>query len=71
VAFAFEKLLVYQKAVTFADQVCTIIRDLSRGFFFLSNQLNRAAPSINLLSRQPRQLRFHRVKHVTDHQRPA
>ncbi len=45
-AFAFEKLIVYQKAITFADEVCTLTRDLPRGFFFLSNQLNIAALSI-------------------------
>jgi len=45
-AFAFEKLIVYQKAFTFADEVCTITRDLPRGFFFLSNQLNLAVLSI-------------------------
>jgi four helix bundle protein len=45
-AFAFEKLIVYQKAVTFADSICTITRDLPRGYFFLADQLNRAALSI-------------------------
>jgi four helix bundle protein len=45
-AFAFEKLLVYQKSITFADAICTITRDLPRGYFFLGNQLSRAATSI-------------------------
>jgi four helix bundle protein len=45
-AFAFEKLIVYQKAITFADGVCTLTRDLPRGYFFLADQLNRAALSI-------------------------
>lgn len=45
-AFAFEKLFVYQKAITFADAICTLTRDLPRGYFFLANQLNRAALSI-------------------------
>jgi four helix bundle protein len=45
-AFSFEKLLVHQKAVSFADQVCTLTRDLPRGYYFLSDQLNRAALSI-------------------------
>ena len=45
-AFAFEKLLVYQKAVTFADAICTLTRDFRRGYFFLADQLNRAALSI-------------------------
>jgi four helix bundle protein len=45
-AFAFEKLVVYQKSVTFADVICTLTKDLPRGYFFLANQLNRAALSI-------------------------
>jgi four helix bundle protein len=45
-AFAFEKLLVYQKAITFADQICTLTRNLPRGYFFLADQMNRAALSI-------------------------
>ena len=45
-AFAFEKLLVYQKAVAFADAVCTLTRGFPRGYFFLADQLNRAAVSI-------------------------
>ena len=44
--FAFEKLLVYQKAVAFADDVCTLTRGFPRGYFFLADQLNRAALSI-------------------------
>jgi four helix bundle protein len=45
-AFAFEKLLVYQKAVAFADSVCTLTKEFPRGYFFLADQLNRAALSI-------------------------
>jgi four helix bundle protein len=45
-AFAFEKLIVYQKAIGFADQVCTTTRDFPRGYYFLVDQLNRAALSI-------------------------
>ena len=45
-SFAFEKLQVYQKAVTFADAICTLTRDLPGGYFFLADQLNRAAVSI-------------------------
>jgi four helix bundle protein len=44
--FAFEKLLVYQKAVTFADSACSLTRGFPRGYFFLADQLNRAALSI-------------------------
>lgn len=45
-AFAFEKLVVYQKAVTFADACCSLTRDYPRGYFFLADQFNRAALSI-------------------------
>ena len=45
-AFAFEKLHVYQKAVDFADAICTLSKDFPRGYFFLADQLNRAALSI-------------------------
>jgi four helix bundle protein len=45
-AFAFEKLHVYQKAVGFADEVCSLTRSFPRGYFFLADQLNRAALSI-------------------------
>ena len=45
-SFAFEKLLVYQKAITFADAVCTLTHSFPRGYFFLADQLNRAALSI-------------------------
>jgi four helix bundle protein len=45
-AFAFEKLLVYQKAMNFSDQICEITLTFPRGFYFLVDQLNRAALSI-------------------------
>ena len=45
--FAFEKLIVYQKAVNFADDVCTQTEQFSRGYGFLVDQLNRAALSIS------------------------
>jgi four helix bundle protein len=45
-AFVFEKLIVYQKAVAFAGDVCTLTRGFPRGYFFLADQLNRAALSI-------------------------
>src|SRR6476469_6220775 len=45
-AFAFEKLLVYQKAVDFADQVCARTDRFTRGYGFLVDQLNRASLSI-------------------------
>jgi four helix bundle protein len=45
-SFAFEKLHVYQKSVTFADAICTLTRDFRRGYYFLADQLSRAASSI-------------------------
>jgi four helix bundle protein len=45
-AFAFEKLLVYQKAVDFADHICAATEQFPRGCGFLVDQLNRAALSI-------------------------
>jgi four helix bundle protein len=45
-AFAFENLLVYQKSVAFADTVCATTRSFPRGYYFLADQLNRAALSI-------------------------
>jgi four helix bundle protein len=45
-AFVFEKLNVYQKAIAFADEVCTLTKGFARGHFFLADQLNRAALSV-------------------------
>ena len=45
-AFAFEKLFVYQKAVGFADTICSLTKGFPRGYFFLTDQLSRAALSI-------------------------
>jgi four helix bundle protein len=45
-AFAFEKLLVYQKSVDFADEICRRTERFTRGYGFLVDQLNRAALSI-------------------------
>ena len=44
--FAFEQLLVYQKSVGLAEQVCVATRGFPRGYYFLVSQLNRAAVSI-------------------------
>jgi four helix bundle protein len=46
VAFAFEKLLLYQKAVDFADAICQQTEQFPRGYGFLVDQLNRASLSI-------------------------
>ena len=45
-AFTFEKLIVYQKAIDFADRVCQLTEQFPRGYGFLVDQLNRAALSI-------------------------
>ena len=45
--FHFEKLLVYQKSLDFADQVCSSTEQFTRGYGFLVDQLNRAALSIS------------------------
>jgi len=45
-AFAFEKLVVYQKSVDFADSICQQTEKFPRGYGFLVDQLNRAALSI-------------------------
>jgi len=45
-AFMFEKLEVYQKAVDFVDQITTLTEGFPRGYGFLSDQLNRASLSI-------------------------
>lgn len=46
-AFSFENLHVYQRAVDFADQVFSQTEGFRRGYGFLSDQLNRAALSIS------------------------
>lgn len=45
-AFAFEKLHVYQRAVDFADAVAGLTEGFPRGHGFLADQLNRASLSI-------------------------
>ena len=37
-AFSFEKLLVYQKAVDFADKICDHTEQFERGYGFLADQ---------------------------------
>ena len=46
-SFVFEKLVVYQKSVDFADSICTTTEGFQRGYGFLVDQLNRAALSIS------------------------
>ena len=45
-AFMFESLQVYQKAVDFADRIASKTEIFPRGYYFLLDQLNRAALSI-------------------------
>jgi len=45
-AFMFEKLKVYQKAIDFADEVGALTEHWPRGYGFLRDQLSRAAMSI-------------------------
>ena len=42
----FENLGVYRKAVDFIDQVTSLSEQFPRGYYFLTDQLNRAALSI-------------------------
>jgi 23S rRNA-intervening sequence protein len=45
-AFAFEKLFVYQKAVDFADQVCDLTEHFPARYNHLADQINRASFSV-------------------------
>ena len=44
--FMFENLQVYQKAVDLADRIASLAEGFPRGYYFLVDQLNRAALSI-------------------------
>jgi len=45
-AFMFENLEVYQKAIDLSEQIVTLTGSFSRGYYFLTDQLNRASLSI-------------------------
>ena len=45
-AFMFENLQVYQKSIDFADEIAGLTERFPRGFYFLVDQLNRAALSV-------------------------
>ncbi len=47
-AFMFENLEVYQKAVDLAEQIISLTEQFPKGFYFLTDQLNRASLSISL-----------------------
>jgi four helix bundle protein len=44
--FAFEKLIVHQKSIDFADRVCQLTEKFPRGYGLLIDQLKLAALSI-------------------------
>src|ERR1019366_9587092 len=44
--FMFENLQVYKKAVDFADRIASHTESFPRGYYFLVDQLNRAALSV-------------------------
>jgi four helix bundle protein len=46
--FLFEKLTVYQRALTFAERVSNLTEGFPRGHWYLADQLNRASLSISL-----------------------
>jgi len=46
-AFIFEKLDVYRKAVDFAEKICELTQNFARGNYYLADQINRAALSIS------------------------
>ncbi len=56
-AFTFEKLIVYQKAISFADRICALTEPFPRGYGFLSDQLNRAFISIAAIGKSEKQCR--------------
>ncbi len=44
--FMFENLQVYQKSVDLADRIAALTQNFPRGYYFLTDQLNRAVVSI-------------------------
>lgn len=46
-AFIFENLDVYKKAVDLAEKISTLTESFSRGNYYLADQLNRAVLSIS------------------------
>jgi four helix bundle protein len=45
-AFMFENLQVYQRSMDLADRIASLAEKFPRGYYFLVDQLNRAALSI-------------------------
>ena len=46
-SFMFENLEVYQKSVDFTDKTMAMTEQFPRGYYFLTDQLNRASLSIS------------------------
>ncbi len=46
-AFLFENLDVYRKAIDFADEIYELAKNFPKGNYYLTDQLNRAALSIS------------------------
>jgi four helix bundle protein len=46
--FMFENLQVYQKSVDLAEKITSITHDFPKGYFYLTDQLNRAILSVTL-----------------------
>jgi len=44
--FMFEKLDVYQKSVDLAERIINLTEEFPKGYYFLTDQLNRASLSI-------------------------
>lgn len=44
--FMFENLAVYQKALDFSEQILTLTESFPRGYYFLTDQLNRTSLSV-------------------------
>jgi len=45
-AFMFENLDVYRKSIDFIDRITSLTKRFPRGYYFLTDQLNRASLSI-------------------------
>jgi len=45
-AFLFENLKAYQKAIVFAEEIGNLTKDFAKGNYYLVDQLNRASLSI-------------------------
>ncbi len=46
-SFMFENLQVYQKAVDLAEEIINLTEKFPKGYYFLTDQLNRASLSVS------------------------